>query len=125
MKKKKVFFRKLRAQINGNASVIHGLTQIKGVNKKFAQAVVNQLGINPEKRIGELSDEKLVEIEELIHNPIEHGIPNWMVNRKNDPIDGKDKHVVGNQLEIITRRDVDKLKKMNSFRVCNVLYLFV
>ena len=116
MKKEKVFFRKLRAQADGNTKVIYGLTQIMGLNKRFAQAVVSQLGIDPEKRIGEISDEKLIKIEEVILNPIEYGIPNWMVNRKNDPRDGDEKHLTGNQLEITVRRDIVRMKKIKSFK---------
>ncbi len=114
--KEKVFFRKLRTQIDGAAKIEHGLTQILGVGRRFSQAVVLVAGIDPDLRIGAIGEKDLNKIEEIILNPIENGIPNWMVNRKHDLRDGTDKHIIGNQLEITTRRDVERMKKIKSYK---------
>jgi len=114
--KEKVFFRKLRTQIDGAAKNEYGLTQILGVGKRFSQAVVSVSGIDPDLRIGAIGEKDLNRIEEIILNPIENGIPNWMVNRKHDLRDGTDKHIIGNQLEITTRRDVERMKKIRSYK---------
>jgi small subunit ribosomal protein S13 len=114
--KEKVFFRKLRTQIDGAAKIEYGLTQILGVGKRFSQAVVSVSGIDPDLRIGAIGEKDLNRIEEIILNPIENGIPNWMVNRKHDLRDGTDKHIIGNQLEITTRRDVERMKKIRSYK---------
>ncbi len=114
--KEKVFLRKLRTQINGAAKIEHGLTQILGVGRRFAQAVVSVAGIDPNLRIGAISEKDLNKIEEIILNPLENGVQDWMANRKKDLRDGTDKHVIGNQLEITGRRDIERMKKIKSFK---------
>ena len=82
--REKVFFRELRTQVDGNAKVEYGLTQIKGVGMRFAQAIVRVAKINPNIRIGAIPEKDLNRIEEIVLNPIKNGVPNWMVNRKKD-----------------------------------------
>lgn len=114
--REKVFFRKLRSQVDGNAKIEHGLTQITGIGRRFAQAIVRVAKIDPNLRIGAVSEKDLNRIEEIILNPIENGIPNWMVNRPKDLRTGEDLHVIGNRLEITVKRDIDRMKKMKSYK---------
>ncbi|KKL90062.1 hypothetical protein LCGC14_1908470 [marine sediment metagenome] len=114
--REKVFFRNLRSQVDGNAKVEYGLTQILGVGKRFAQAIVRVAGINPKARIGAIAEKDLNLIEEIITNPIENGIPSWMVNRPKDLRTGENLHVIGNKLEITVKRDIDRMKKIRSYK---------
>jgi len=114
--REKVFFRKLRSQVDGNAKVEHGLTQITGIGRRFAQAIVRVAKIDPNLRIGTVAEKDLNLIEEIILNPIENGIPNWMVNRPKDLRTGEDLHIIGNRLEITVKRDIDRMKKMKSYK---------
>ena len=114
--REKVFFRNLRSQVDGNAKVEHGLTQIMGVGRRFAQAIVSVAKIDPKTRIGVLSEKDLNRIEEIIAKPIQNGIPNWMVNRPKDLRTGEDLHVIANKLEITVKRDIDRMKKIKSYK---------
>ncbi|MBN1801855.1 MAG: 30S ribosomal protein S13 [Candidatus Lokiarchaeota archaeon] len=114
--REKVFFRKLRSQVDGSSKVEHALTQIRGVGRRFAQAVVMVANVDPNIRIGVLGEKDLNNIEEIILDPIKYGVPNWMVNRKNDLRDGGDKHVIGNQLDITVKRDIDRMKRIKSYK---------
>ncbi|MFX1477624.1 MAG: 30S ribosomal protein S13 [Promethearchaeota archaeon] len=114
--KEKVFFRKLRSQVDGNAKIEHSLTQITGIGRRFAQAIVKVAAIDPNLRIGAISEKELNQIEEIILNPIENGIPNWMVNRPKDLRSGEDLHIIGNKLEITVKRDIDRMKKIKSYK---------
>ena len=114
--KEKIFFRNLRTQVDGNNKIEAGLTQIKGVGRRFAQAIIKVAEIDPRIRIGTISEKDLGLIEEIILNPIENGIPPYLLNRKKDPRTGKDSQVLGSQLEITVRRDIDKMKRMKSYK---------
>ena len=114
--REKVFFRKLRSQVDGNAKVEYGLTQIKGVGRRFAQVIVKLAGINSSIRIGAIPEKDLNRIEEIILNPVENGVPNWMVNRSKDLRTGENIHVIGNILDITIKRDIDRMKKIKSYR---------
>ncbi len=114
--REKVFFRKLRSQVDGSSKVEHALTQIRGVGRRFAQAVVLIANIDPNARIGVSGEKDLNNIEEIILDPLKHGMPNWMVNRKNDLREGGDRHVIGNQLDITVKRDIDRMKRIKSYK---------
>jgi ribosomal protein S13 len=114
--REKVFFRNLRSQVDGNAKVEHGLTQIRGVGRRFAQAVVKVAKIDPNIRVGVLSEKDIARIEEIILKPVENGIPEWMVNRKKDLRTGENLHLIGNPLEITVKRDIDRMKRIKSYK---------
>ncbi len=114
--REKVFFRKLRSQVDGNAKIEYGLTQIRGVGMRFAQAIVKVAKLNPNIRVGAIPEKDLTRIEEIIVNPVENGIPNWMVNRPKDLRTGQDLHVIGNVLDISVKRDIDRMKKIRSYK---------
>lgn len=114
--REKVFFRKLRVQVEGSSKVEYGLTQIRGVGRRMAQAIVRVAGVNPEMRIGMIAEKDLNRLEEIILEPIKNGIPNWMVNRKKDLRTGTDRHLIGNNLEITVKRDIDRMKRIRSYK---------
>jgi small subunit ribosomal protein S13 len=114
--REKVFFRKLRSQVDGNAKVEYGLTQIRGVGRRFAQAIIRVAKIDPDLRIGAIPEKDLNRIEEIIIAPITNGIPAWMVNRKKDLVTGEDLHIIGNRLELSVRRDIDRMKRIRSYK---------
>jgi len=114
--REKVFFRKLRSQVDGNAKVEYGLTQIRGIGRRFAQAIVMVAEISPDIRIGAIPEKDLNKIEEIILNPIPNGIPAWMVNRKKDLVTGENLHIIGNKLELSVRRDIDRMKRIRSYK---------
>ncbi|MFX1395516.1 MAG: 30S ribosomal protein S13 [Promethearchaeota archaeon] len=114
--REKVFFRQLRSQVDGSSRVEYALTQIRGIGRRFAQAVVQIANIDPNARIGAIAEKDLNLIEEIVLDPIKHSVPNWMVNRKNDLREGGDKHYIGNQLDITVKRDIDRMKRIKSYK---------
>ena len=114
--REKVFFRKLRSQVDGNAKIEYGLTQIRGIGMRFAQAIVRVAKISPDLRIGAIPEKDLNRIEEIIIAPIANGIPVWMVNRKKDLVTGENLHIIGNRLELSVRRDIDRMKRIRSYK---------
>ena len=114
--REKVFFRKLRSQVDGNAKVEHGLTQIRGIGRRLAQAIVKIAEINPHSRIGALPEKDINRLEEIILSPVENGVPSWMVNRKKDLRTGENIHLIGNKLELEVKKDIDRMKKIKSYK---------
>jgi len=114
--REQVYFTQLRSRVDGNAKVEYGLTQIKGIGRRFAQAIVRLANVSPEMRIGAISEKDLNRLEEIIIDPVGNGIPNWMVNRKKDLRTGEDRHLLGNQLEISVKRDIDRMKRNKSYK---------
>ncbi|MDP6459896.1 MAG: 30S ribosomal protein S13, partial [Candidatus Hydrothermarchaeota archaeon] len=44
------------------------------------------------------------------------GLPAWLLNRRKDYASGKDIHVTGSELAISLREDLNRLKKIRSYR---------
>jgi len=102
--------------IEGSQPVTYALTSIKGVGIKLANAIIEKSGISPEARMGFLSSAEVEKIEEIITNPVKYGIPVWLLNRRKDVETGKDLHLLGSDLILQTKNDIDQMKKIRSWK---------
>jgi len=105
-----------RKDLNGNKTIEHAITDIKGVGKAFAKAIVSVLGFDGQKRIGYLSEDDITKLEEALKNPEKYNIPHWMMNRRQDYETGQEKHLIEADLEMSIREDLNRLKKIRSYR---------
>ena len=102
--------------IDGSLKVGYALTKIKGVSISLANAVLKKAGINPEIRLGLLSEEQVKKIEDVLLNPAKYGIPSWLLNRRKDLETGKDLHLLSSDLVLRTKMDIDLMKKIKSWK---------
>ena len=102
--------------IDGTQPVTYALTSVKGVGIRLANAIIEKSGISPEARMGFLSSSEVEKIQDVLENPEKYGIPLWLLNRRKDRETGKDLHLLGSDLVLQTKNDVDDLKKMRSWR---------
>jgi len=102
--------------IDGTLKVGYALTKIKGVSVSLANAVLKKAGVNPEIRLGLLSEEQVKKIEDVLQNPAKYGIPSWLFNRCKDLETGKDLHLLSSDLVLRTKMDIDLMKKIKSWK---------
>jgi len=102
--------------LEGTQPVTYALTSIKGVGIKLANAVIEKSGISPEARMGFLSSADVEKIEDIITNPVKYGIPIWLLNRRKDLETGEDIHLLGSDLVLQTKNDIDQMKKIRSWK---------
>ncbi|MBI2659878.1 30S ribosomal protein S13 [Candidatus Woesearchaeota archaeon] len=112
----KYFVRIANTDLDGNKSVGQALIKIKGLSFMFSNAVLNIAGIEKMKKTGYLSDAEASKIDEIIKDPSKFGIPQWLFNRKKDPEDGADKHLVGTTLAFTHDNDIKMMKKIKSYK---------
>ena len=108
--------RMIGTSLEGHRLVENGIRQIKGVGARLAQAVVRVAEIDPQIRIGLLSEEECEKIEEIIKNPNKFGIPEWMVNRQKDLRTGENRHLSGTEIDLILKMDIDRMKRTKSWK---------
>ena len=96
--------------------MVVGLTQIKGVGYMFANSIINNLKINSELRIGNLSNEQIKSIENIIQSPSSSNFPSWFLNRRKDIETGEDKHLITSDIDFTVRNDVEREKTAGSWR---------
>jgi small subunit ribosomal protein S13 len=102
--------------IEGTQPVTYALTNVKGIGIKLANAIIEKAGINPETRMGFLSSADVEKIEEIVTDPVKYGIPAWLLNRRKDLETGKDIHLLGSDLVLQTKNDIDQMKKIRSWK---------
>jgi len=106
----------LGTDLDGSLKVPYALTAVKGIGIMLGYAITRAAGIDTEKRLGFLSDEELKKLEEVAKNPQKYGIPAWLLNRRRDPVTGKDLHLYGSDLVYTIREDIQREMRIKSWR---------
>ncbi|WP_292485648.1 30S ribosomal protein S13 [Methanohalobium sp.] len=107
--------RVMNTDLPGDQPVRLALTGIKGIGRRTANIVVEGSGIDPDTKIGYLSDEEIDTLNSTINN-FESHLPSWMLNRQKDPYSGENKHLLGQDIFMSLREDVNTLKKTRAYR---------
>ena len=112
----KYFVRIANTDLDGNKSVYHSLTKIKGINFMFSNAICNTAKIEKTKKTGYLTEQETVMIDDIIKEPSKFRIPAWLFNRKRDPEDNTDRHLTGSSLTFTQDNDIKMMKKIKSYK---------
>ncbi len=102
--------------IDGKLKLPYGLAEIKGIGYTTALAVIRMLGLDPEMRVGFLTDQEVKRIEEAVRDITRLGLPAWLYNRRKDYETGEDKHLIGAELLFAARRDIEREIRIGSWR---------
>ncbi len=104
------------SDVQGTLKTVYALTAIKGINMSLSSAILKKAGVNPDVRVGFLTETELNKIEEIIKDPARFGLPNWLFNRRKNLETGKDDHLISADLVLRTKTDVDDEKAIRSWR---------
>lgn len=102
--------------LEGAEKVAPALTGIMGVGIRLANVIVERAGLDPETRLGFLSDVKVKKIEDILENPTKYGVSGWLLNRQKDKETGRDRHLIGPDIVLQIKSDVDQMKEIRSWR---------
>lgn len=107
--------RLMNTDIDGEKPVVYALRQIKGVGTRVAESIVRSTDIPPMMKIGNCNKEQINQLKTQIQNFSEE-VPDWMVNRKRDPVLGEDRHCFGADLDMVHREDINRMKKISCYK---------
>jgi small subunit ribosomal protein S13 len=102
--------------VDGTLKTSYALAKIKGVSPGLANAILMKAGISPTGRAGFLTEAELERIEEVVRDPAKYGLPGWFLNRRKELETGKDTHLIGADLVLRTKMDIEKMKEIKSWR---------
>jgi len=102
--------------LDGSMKLNYALTKIQGVDINIANAIMKVTKLDPDTRIGAISDEDVQKINEALKNPTEHGIPYWLLNYRGDLETGENFHIISSDLSLRMKSDIDFMKKIKSRR---------
>lgn len=102
--------------LDGGKPLVRALRKIKGLGFTATIAVCSASNINPSTKLVELNETQLASLEKIIKNPINYGIPTFLVNRRRDPDTGIDAHLSASDLDIAKKFDIQKYINLRTYR---------
>lgn len=114
--KLKYLVRIANTDIDGNKPLLYALKKVKGVSIMYANALCRATGIDSTRKAGSLSDSEAKQLDEAIKNPLKHNVPLWLLNRRNDPETGENKHILTGDLQFTKENDIKFMKKIKSYK---------
>ena len=110
------FVRIANTDLNGAKPLGSSLRQIKGISFMFSNLICHLAKIERTKRTGDLNEDEVKRIDEVIEHPLKSNAPAWMLNRRKDIETGEDKHLITSDLTFTNDNDIKIMKKIKSYR---------
>ncbi len=108
--------RLMDTDLDGSKSLEMALREIRGIHFRLSRSIISVAGMDPKKKLKEISEDEINKIENIIKNPLQSGIPLWMINRRKDAETGADIHLVSNDLDFARKSDIDRMKKIRTWK---------
>ncbi|MFA6489315.1 MAG: 30S ribosomal protein S13 [Candidatus Micrarchaeia archaeon] len=106
--------------LRGNLSIRRAITSVRGIGLTLGTVVsgiaTEQLHMNDKTMLGELTEEEILKLEQVMLHPESFGVPVRMLNRRKDVITGKDSHLISTDLAYAVKQDIDHEKESNTWR---------
>ncbi|MBI5159460.1 30S ribosomal protein S13 [Candidatus Micrarchaeota archaeon] len=106
--------------VKGEVSLRRAVIEVKGVGERYGRiifdAACSKMGFPLDCMVGELSEDELDRLEEIMKNPASVGIPSFLMNRRKDVDTGQDKQLIATDLVFQNKQDVEREKGMSSWR---------
>lgn len=102
--------------VDGTLKTAYAVARIKGIGLTLSGAMLRKAGIDPEGRAGFLTETDVEKIENILKDPSKYSIAPWLMNRRKDSETGKDQHLIGAELVLGTKMDIDRMKEIKSWR---------
>jgi len=106
--------------IKGEYKIAKALAKIKGVGNNLADSICKiaqeKFKITGNEKIGDLDPKQVKELEDIVFNPLKYGLPRWSLDKRSDPGDGKDKHLVMADYDFELMQELSMQKKIKSYR---------
>jgi len=106
--------------VKGQVTLQRALCAVRGISHTLAvaagAAIHKELSIDPNGRVGDLTEAQIEKIDKVLFSLQDHGVPTYLLNRRTDFASGKDRHVVMNDLIFEGTQDIDREKKSFSWK---------
>jgi len=111
----KFLVRLVNTDIDGHRPLFLALAQVPGVGRRVSYKMIHDLNYDRQKRIGDMSDEEIERIAKML-GEIHDVLPAWMMNRQKDYDTGDDFHLIGTEVMISRKDDINRFKKIRSWK---------
>ncbi len=102
--------------LDGSKKIVYGITRIRGIGPSYAAAVVKAAELRPDMRVGSLTEDEVDRIEDVVANPTKYNLPARLYNRRKDLETGRDSHMIGPDLALRVKGDIDFMKEIRTWK---------
>lgn len=102
--------------LDGKKRVPYGLAKIAGIGLRTSEVICEIAGVDPNKKVGYLTEEESEKLSKLAESLHEQKLPPWLFNRRGDFDTGRDIHVIGADIAMSIRDDINRMKKIKSYK---------
>lgn len=88
---------------------------IKGVGMRVGNLIVDKAGVDRKMKIGDLSDVQIDKIRKSLEDLTDNA-PVWMLNHRKDYETGENIHLIGSEIDMRLRDEINIMKKIRSYR---------
>ncbi len=101
--------------IDGNKKLIHGLSSIKGIGRHLSTFIIQKTGLDRNTKMGYLKEDQIETIKNAITS-IQEEAPSWMLNHRKNYETGENIHIIGPQIDLRLRDEINIMKKIRSYK---------
>lgn len=101
--------------IDGGKKLIHGLSSIKGIGRHLSTFIIKKTKLDVNQKMGYLSEKQIEKISKAIES-IQEEAPDWMLNHRKEYETGKNVHIIGPQIDMRLRDEINIMKKIRSYK---------
>ncbi len=106
--------------LRGSLPISRAIISVRGIGLNLgnvvSQIAYSQLGITDKTMVGELSEDEIGKLEQILSHPETYGVPTRMLNRQKDMFTGTDVHLIGTDLVYVVRQDIDHEKESYTWK---------
>ncbi|MHA1268890.1 MAG: 30S ribosomal protein S13 [Candidatus Helarchaeota archaeon] len=102
--------------LDGSRKAGFALMKIRGIGERMSKIILLIAEIDPNVRLGFLTDKDVKKIEDIIKNPQNYPIPPYLMNRQKDIKYGYNTQLTGSDLILVQKSDIDRLRSIKCYR---------
>jgi small subunit ribosomal protein S13 len=110
----KYIVRIAQTDLDGKKDVQYALTGLKGIGIRTARILAESAEVDPTLTMGYLEDDQIERLRTAVDN-FQTIVPTWMYNHQKDVTTGQDIHILGSELTLTLREDINRMKKTRSY----------
>ena len=101
--------------VDGEKNVVYGLSSVKGIGIHMANLIADETKNDKNIKMGDLKDDQIDKLQQAIDN-VANSAPHWMLNHRKDYETVKDIHLIGSEIDMRLRDEINIMKKIRSYR---------
>ncbi len=112
----KVIIRVLGTDLDGEKPIQKAILKIKGIGHSMSNAFCTSTSLDPDKKLGALTEEEISGLEKSLKNIHETDLPKWLFNRRKDIETGENMHLTSADVDVYKKFDIQRMVDRQTYK---------